>query len=168
VRNEQQRRASTNYHLISSAQNLSHTDISSMAIAPEPVAIIGSGCRFPGDANDLSKLWSLLQDPRDLLRPIPAGRWNLEEFHHKDGDYHGHSNARSAYFLAGENTHRQFDAQFFEMNASEAKLLDPQIRILLETVYEALESTGLTIEGLKAPAQLFMLGQFSRNMNILC
>jgi len=35
------------------------------------------------------------------------------------------------------------------MNASEAKLLDPQIRILLETVYEALESTGLTIEGLK-------------------
>jgi hybrid polyketide synthase/nonribosomal peptide synthetase ACE1 len=43
----------------------------------------------------------------------------------------------------------KFDAQFFNITAAEAVAMDPQQRILLETVYEGLEGAGLTIEGLK-------------------
>lgn len=47
----------------------------------EPVAIIGSGCRFPGGANSASKLWDLLSNPRDVSSRIGSGgRFNLERF----------------------------------------------------------------------------------------
>ncbi|KAM7196179.1 hypothetical protein V8F33_006291 [Rhypophila sp. PSN 637] len=119
----------------------------SRVVRNEPIAVIGTGCRFPGDANTLSKFWDLLRQPRDVLRSV-AERFNPEGWHHENGKYHGHSNVRSSYLLEGDQHHR-FDAQFFGINAVEAQTLDPQVRLLLETVYEALESAGLTIEGLR-------------------
>lgn len=120
-----------------------------MSNIPEPIAIVGSGCRFPGNSNTPSKLWDLLRDPQDLLTPIPKDRFDSRGFYHEDGQYHGHSNARHGYFLAGEGTHRRFDARFFNISAAEANCMDPQIRLLLETVYEALESAGMSIEALQ-------------------
>lgn len=113
----------------------------------EPIAIIGSGCRFPGGASSPSKLWELLKNPRDVLREIPTSRFNASGFHHENPEFPGHANVKHSYLL-DENV-AQFDAQFFNVNASEAAAMDPQQRVLLETVYEALESAGLTIEGLR-------------------
>lgn len=113
----------------------------------EPIAIVGSGCRFPGGASSPSKLWELLKSPRDVLREIPTSRFNPSGFYHKNPDFSGHTNVMHSYVL-DENV-AQFDAQFFNVNASEAAAMDPQQRVLLETVYEALESAGLTIEGLR-------------------
>lgn len=42
-----------------------------------------------------------------------------------------------------------FDTEFFGMTPVEAKATDPQQRLLMETVYEAVEAAGMTIEGLK-------------------
>ena len=39
---------------------------------------------------------------------------------------------------------------FFGIKPSEAHAADPQQRVLMEVVYEALEESGLTIESLKA------------------
>lgn len=36
----------------------------------EPIAINGSGCRFPGRADEPSKLWELLKEPKDLLTKV--------------------------------------------------------------------------------------------------
>jgi hybrid polyketide synthase/nonribosomal peptide synthetase ACE1 len=116
----------------------------------EPIAIIGSGCRFPGQSNTPSQLWDLVRDPSNLLTTNLDDRFSSKGFHHTDGQYHGHSNARHAYLLEGEGVVKQFDARFFGINANEANVLDPQIRLLLETVYEALASAGQTIEGLQA------------------
>lgn len=56
----------------------------------EPIAIIGSGCRLPGGATSPSKLWDLLQNPRDLLSNVSsANRFNTQGFYHEDGDHHG-------------------------------------------------------------------------------
>lgn len=49
-----------------------------------------------------------------------------------------------------EDDIRAFDADFFGIKPIEAKALDPQQRMLLETVYEAIEAAGMTIEGLKS------------------
>lgn len=104
------------------------------AAAREPIAIIGSGCRFPGQANNTSKLWELLRKPRDLLRAIPKDRFSSEGFYHPNPAYHGSSATKQAYFL-DENV-RLFDAPFFGVSAEQASAIDPQQRILLEVVYE--------------------------------
>lgn len=113
----------------------------------EPIAIIGSGCRFPGGSDSPSKLWELLRQPRDLLTQIPTSRFSAKGFYHPDALYHGHSNVQDSYTLS-ENP-RHFDAQFFGIKPVEANAVDPQQRLLLETVYESLESAGLTIDGLQ-------------------
>src|SRR4051812_17478808 len=43
--------------------------------AREPVAIIGMGCRFPGDADSPASFWTLLRNKVDAVREIPASRW---------------------------------------------------------------------------------------------
>ncbi|RAH75492.1 uncharacterized protein BO66DRAFT_467184 [Aspergillus aculeatinus CBS 121060] len=116
-------------------------------LANEPIAVIGSGCRFPGTANSPSNLWELLRQPRDLLREIPTERFNAKAFHHPDPQYHGHSNVLHSYLL--DEDVRRFDPQFFNIKPVEAQAMDPQQRLLLETVYEGLEAAGLTIEGLR-------------------
>ncbi|KAI0599583.1 hypothetical protein F4775DRAFT_600111 [Biscogniauxia sp. FL1348] len=122
----------------------------------EPIAIIGSACRFAGGANSSSKLWELLKEPRDVLSEIPDTRFNAQGFYHEDGLYHGHSNVRHSYLLSEDP--RLFDAQFFGVKPVEARALDPQQRFLLETVYEGLESAGLTVEGLRGSATAVYVG----------
>ncbi len=110
----------------------------------EPIAIVGTGCRFPGGASSPSKLWDMLLDKRDALRAIPMDRWNSDGFHHSNGERAGALNVKHAYLLK-ENV-REWDASFFGINPREAEAVDPQHRILLETVYEAMESGGFSME----------------------
>jgi hypothetical protein len=55
----------------------------------EPIAIVGSGCRFPGGCNSPSKLWELLQRPRDLRAEIPSTRFDSRGFYHANGEHRG-------------------------------------------------------------------------------
>ncbi|KAI0145542.1 hypothetical protein GGR57DRAFT_295646 [Xylariaceae sp. FL1272] len=119
------------------------------------IAIIGSGCRFPGHASSPSKLWELLKKPRDVAGSLT----NIKGFYHQDGQYHGHTNVKEAYLLAEEDAHQLFDASFFGMNTMEAHVLDPQVRILLETVYEALESAGQTLDDVRGTDTAVYSGQ---------
>ncbi|AEO68365.1 uncharacterized protein THITE_2050301 [Thermothielavioides terrestris NRRL 8126] len=109
----------------------------------EPIAIVGASCRFAGGATTPSHLWELLVNPTDLTREIPAERFNIKAFYHPDGEYHGTTNAPKAYFI--DQDHRVFDASFFNITPKEAEAIDPQQRMLLEVVYEALESAGYTL-----------------------
>jgi acyl transferase domain-containing protein/SAM-dependent methyltransferase len=113
----------------------------------EPIAIIGTGCRFPGASSTPARLWELLRAPRDISSKVPSERFNIDGFYHPDGGHHGTTNTQESYFLT-ENV-RGFDASFFNISASEAECIDPQQRILLETVYESLEAAGLRLEDLQ-------------------
>lgn len=123
------------------------------------IAIIGSGCRFPGNANSPTQLWNLLRSPRQLAEPIPIDRFSGPGYYHQSGQYHGHFNVKEAYFLAEQGAHRRFDASFFGMSPAEALCLDPQCRLLLETVYEAMEAAGLTVEALRGSDTAMYAGQ---------
>ncbi|GLI77277.1 putative Hybrid PKS-NRPS biosynthetic cluster [Penicillium ochrochloron] len=114
---------------------------------PELIAIVGSGCRFPGAANSPAALWQLLESPRDVLTEIPKERFDVRGWYHRDGDHHGTSNVLHSYTL--EENLTKFDANFFGISAGEAESIDPQQRLLLETVYEALEAGGHTIQSLR-------------------
>lgn len=126
--------------------------VSSRAMPPthakaEPIAVVGIGCRFPGGASTPSKLWDLVSKPRDVLVTIPSSRFNPEGFYHEDGEYGGHSNVRHSYLLTEDHT--AWDAGFFNVAAGEAVAIDPQQRLLMECVYEALEAGGHSIQALR-------------------
>ncbi|KAI9848698.1 MAG: putative Hybrid PKS-NRPS biosynthetic cluster [Sclerophora amabilis] len=125
----------------------------------DPIAIIGTGCRFPGNADTPSKLWELLREPQDLLKEISDSRFSVDPFYHPNNAHHGTSNVRHSYLL--EEDLRRFDAQFFGIKAIEASSIDPQQRLLLETVYEGLESAGLSIKRLQGSDTAVYVGVMS-------
>ncbi|KAI1742681.1 polyketide synthase 3 [Xylaria scruposa] len=110
----------------------------------EPVAIVGTACRFPGGSASPSKLWSLLQSPRDVLKEFPLSRLGTSGFYDSNGDMRGRSNVLHKSYLLDQDV-RHFDNGFFHINPKEAADMDPQQRILLETVYEAFESAGWSL-----------------------
>jgi acyl transferase domain-containing protein len=141
-----------------------------MSLQPgEPIAIVGSACRFAGSTNSPSKLWDLLRQPRDLRREVPATRFSVRGFYHPDGNYHGHSNVSHAYLLDDDddNDPSRFDSEFFGIKPVEARAMDPQQRILLEVVYEALESAGLPIERLRGSDTAVYVGSMTDDYTAL-
>src|SRR6185436_9004892 len=56
---------------------------------PEPIAIVGMGCRFPGGATDLASFWKLLHNGEDAITEIPSDRWDVEAFYDPDQDAPG-------------------------------------------------------------------------------
>ncbi len=118
------------------------------AIAPgaagEPIAIIGMACRLPGAANT-EEFWDLLAHGREAISPVPADRWNIDEFYDADPAVPGKINVRSGGFLPRVDL---FDAEFFGIMPREASAMDPQQRILLEVAHEALENAGAAGETL--------------------
>jgi hybrid polyketide synthase/nonribosomal peptide synthetase ACE1 len=127
-----------------------------MSCHNEPIAVIGTGCRFPGNATTIAKLWELLSQPRDLSTEIPLSRFNSQGFYHPNGSHHGTSNVQKSYFL--EEDVRQFDSQFFNISTAEAESMDPQQRKLLEVVFEAIESANLTMEQLRGTPTAVYVG----------
>ncbi|KGO39265.1 Acyl transferase/acyl hydrolase/lysophospholipase [Penicillium expansum] len=121
----------------------------------EPIAVIGSACRFPGEADTPSKLWDILKSPRDLLRSVPQERYDADAFYHPDPMHHGTTNVRQSYFL-DENV-GSFDNGFFSIQPGEAEAIDPQQRILMETVYDSLCAAGQKIEDLRgSPTSVYV------------
>lgn len=112
----------------------------------EPIAIIGTACRFSGSLNNPSKLWEFLRDPKDFLTKIPKERFNAEAYYHPNGQHHGTSNVTKSYFL--QEDVRLFDSNFFNIKPIEAQAIDPQQRLLLEVVYESLEAAGMSMESM--------------------
>ncbi|MDG4826234.1 type I polyketide synthase [Asanoa sp. WMMD1127] len=95
----------------------------------EHIAIVGIGCRLPGDVDSPAALWRLLADGRDAVGPFPAGRPALGAGTPGEGGW--------LTDVAG------FDADFFGVSRREADVLDPQHRLMLEVVWEAFEHAGL-------------------------
>ncbi|KAL0930671.1 Polyketide synthase-nonribosomal peptide synthetase 1 [Colletotrichum truncatum] len=133
---------------------------------PEPVAIVGVGCRFPGAANSPSKLWELLRSPRELAKRIPKERWNLDKFYHPTGSHHGTTNVTESYFLDENDDIRYFDTKLFGVGTAEAEAMDPQHRMLLEVVYEAMEQGGFTLSSLQGSDTAVYVGMMCTDYNI--
>ena len=54
-----------------------------------PIAIVGIGCRFPGDATSPDKFWDLLSEGRSARGEFPKDRFNLDAFYHPSAERKG-------------------------------------------------------------------------------
>ncbi|KAL7781092.1 polyketide synthase [Trichoderma afarasin] len=131
----------------------------------EPIAIVGSSCRFPGSSSSPSKLWELLKNPKDILKEIPESRFNPEGFYNDNGEYHGSTNVRHSYLL--DEDFREFDHNFFNIHPKEAESMDPQQRMLLEIVFECIEAAGYSIQEMKGSQTAIFVGQMTQDYSDL-
>ncbi|AOJ40108.1 non-ribosomal peptide synthetase [Burkholderia lata] len=113
---------------------------------PEPIAIVGMSCRFPGAAHDLDAYWNLLNDGVDAISEVPRERWDIDAYYDPDPEKPGRMVSRFGGFLDDVD---QFDPAFFRITPREASAMDPQQRLLLEVSHEALEHAGIPVDSLK-------------------
>ncbi|OJJ67662.1 hypothetical protein ASPBRDRAFT_68861 [Aspergillus brasiliensis CBS 101740] len=113
---------------------------------PEPIAVIGLGCRFAGQAASLEGFWDMLREGRKEHGRVPANRYQAAAWKHPNHERKGAINHDSGFFL--EEDPARFDAPFFSITAKEAAGMDPAQRLLLEVAYEAFENGGVPMESL--------------------
>lgn len=116
------------------------------------IAIVGLACRFPG-ADDIDGFWANLREARESSTPltdddltaagVPAGIRTRPTY------------VRTAFTISDVD---RFDARFFGVSAEEARMMDPQQRILLEIAYAALEDAGQVIAAQRRPTGVFAAG----------
>jgi phthiocerol/phenolphthiocerol synthesis type-I polyketide synthase E len=115
----------------------------------DAVAVIGMAGRFPG-AQGIEEFWGNLRDGVDSIsRPtVPelAGGDGPDRLPGDDTYVSAHGRLRTAEY---------FDAAYFGFSPREAELTDPQHRLFLECVEEALQDAGYDSQRLRGPVGAF-------------
>ncbi len=113
------------------------------------IAIIGLACRFPG-ANSIEEYWKNLQDGRESITFFSEEELlaaNVDSSLLKNPDY-----VRAAPIIDDVD---KFDAGFFDYAPREARIMDPQHRLMLQTAWHAFEDAGYDCESLDIPVAVF-------------
>jgi phthiocerol/phenolphthiocerol synthesis type-I polyketide synthase B len=112
----------------------------------EPIAVIGLGCRFPGEITGPDALWQFLCEGRSAVQEVPPNRWAPFD----DGSPAvAAALARTTRWGSFLTDIDAFDAEFFDISVREAAKMDPQQRLLLEVAWEALEHAGVPPSSLR-------------------
>jgi phthiocerol/phenolphthiocerol synthesis type-I polyketide synthase B len=132
-------------------------DKASRIVAAEPVAVVGIGCRFPGDVVGPEGYWRLLVDGEDAISEVPADRWDADAFYDPDPLTPGRMTTKWGGFVSDI---ARFDADFFGITPREAAAMDPQQRMLLEVAWEAFEHAGIPPDSLSGSRTGVMMGVY--------
>ncbi|WP_240687245.1 type I polyketide synthase [Amycolatopsis suaedae] len=128
-----------------------------LADGDEPIAIVGMSCRFPGDVRNPDDLWRLVSRGGSGISGLPTDRgWRIDDG--AEGQENGRPLPRQGGFLTDATS---FDADFFEISPREAVAMDPQHRLLLEIVWEALEHASIAPDSVRGSATGTYIGMMS-------
>ena len=113
------------------------------------ISVVGISCRFP-TAKSKDEFWQLLEQGKSSITAYPENR---PEQHKAFYEYYNprrfvtgrHSVVNGSYL----EEIKYFDNKFFGISDQEARGMDPQQRILLQVVYEAIEDAGMRLEDLQ-------------------
>ncbi|MEJ2619596.1 MAG: beta-ketoacyl synthase N-terminal-like domain-containing protein [Candidatus Thiodiazotropha sp.] len=111
--------------------------------ANEPIAVIGVGCEFPGGATGVREFWNVLKSETNTAGEPIADRKRVEQYPNNDVEWKHHYGS----YLHRDLSH--FDPLFFKIPPKEANMIDPQHRLFLEVVWQALGHAGLTDKMIK-------------------
>jgi acyl transferase domain-containing protein len=90
---------------------------------------------------------------------VPASRFNIDAHYHSNNERPGSFNVMGGYFL--NSSLQEFDPVLFGISPVEAMWMDPQQRKLLEVVYEAFESAGVTMSEIAGTKTACFVGSFT-------
>lgn len=106
---------------------------------PDAVAVVGMACRLPG-ANTVEELWDIISSGTSKAEEVPQDRMDI------GGSFRASQVVKWAskqkFFGNFISDIDAFDNAFFKINPREALAMSPQQRVLLETAYQAMESSG--------------------------
>ncbi|UZJ53113.1 hypothetical protein CBS101457_002433 [Exobasidium rhododendri] len=108
------------------------------------VSIVGLGVKLPG-ANDKIEFFDMLKNKRDGFNTVPADRWNAEKMTDKGSIPAKVCTDRGAFLTDID----EFDNLEFGISPKEAKEMDRHQMILLKTVLQAFEDSGMAYRGSK-------------------
>ena len=115
-----------------------------MSFSVSRIAVLGASCRLPS-VNGLADFWRVLTDEECVISEVQPDRFTKGIYEHPDRTRAG----RSVSFAAGQLERPfDFDPGFFGISRREAAVMDPQQRVLLEVVQEALDHAGIPGEQL--------------------
>ncbi|WP_394842137.1 type I polyketide synthase [Pendulispora brunnea] len=110
------------------------------------ICLTGIGIRFPAGIDSPQGLWSALASGRDAIGTVPLDRWDAAGHYDPDPSAPGKVTTRHGGFLSDV---AGFDASFFDVSPREARQMDPQQRLALETAWAAFEDAGATPQRLR-------------------
>lgn len=122
------------------------------------VAVIGMSGVFP-DSPNLEEFWENVRTGKNCLKEIPKDRWSAEDyFNGTQSALNGKSMSKWGGFI---DDIYHFDAPFFNVTDDEARLMDPQLRLMMRTAYQTVEDAGYS------PSELhnFKVGVYIGVMN---
>lgn len=100
----------------------------------EEIAIIGMAGRFPGACN-IHQFWHNLRNGVESRRVFTPAELSIP------AEIRAHPQYVNSGFVLDDID--LFDAEFFDISPRQARLTDPQQRLFLECVWEALEDSGI-------------------------
>ncbi|MCK8435445.1 acyltransferase domain-containing protein, partial [Streptomyces sp. D2-8] len=118
----------------------------------EDIAVVGLSCRLPGAGNP-EAFWELLSTGTSAITPVPADR--LQPATGEATPAGTEPGLRRGGFLDRVDT---FDAGFFGIAPREARVMDPQQRLVLELAWEALENAGIVPATLRGSRTAVFVG----------
>jgi len=116
-----------------------------VACGEPAIAVVGVAGRYPG-ADDLIDFWENLKTGRDCIREIPAERWCVDDYLPDGVPQPPQGASRCGGFIDDVD---KFDPLFFGIAPATADIMDPQVRLFLQTAWEALEDAGHSSSCLK-------------------
>ena len=134
------------------------------SVSPEPIAIVGIGCRYPGGADTPDAFWQMIRSGVDAVTEVPKTRWDADAIYDPDPAAKNKTNTRWGGFLDQVD---QFDPQFFGIAPREVATMDPQQRLLLEVTWEALEDAGQIPEQLRGSKTGVFIGIGTHDYSIM-
>jgi acyl transferase domain-containing protein/acyl carrier protein len=103
----------------------------------QDIAIIGVAGRFARSSN-VSELWEKIRDHVDCISEIPMDHFDFRDWFSQNQDSENKTYSKWGSFIDVN----KFDARFFGISPREAEWMDPQLRILLEIIYETADDAG--------------------------
>lgn len=103
------------------------------------IAVIGMDGRFAG-ANNLDEFWENLRNQKELIAEVPQDHWDYRPWFDENPTALDKTYCKWGSFLEGVD---RFDPSFFNISPDEARWLDPQVRLLLQSVHAAAENAGV-------------------------
>ncbi|XLS30266.1 amino acid adenylation domain-containing protein [Flavobacteriaceae bacterium M23B6Z8] len=126
------------------------------------IAVVGMACKFPGAAN-IHEFWENLKKGKETISRFSDDELLANGLQEEDLANPNYVNAKG--IIEGAEF---FDAAFFGISPQEANILDPQLRVLLQCAYNALQDAGHDFEKTRNNTGVFVGASPSVNWQQQC